>query len=150
MVEDERRPTTAPVEVVETSTLPLSGPSVEAPAGIAIKPLRTDPETGDATWLTAVAPGWRAEQVERHPTVEEVFALRGDIFLGPPGEMTAGCYFWRPPLVKHGPMVSRNGLYTFSRSKGGSLAVEWWDEEGAPELLDAHLAGAPVADLPHL
>jgi hypothetical protein len=113
MVEEPRPPANAPVEVVDTTPLAFSPPRLEAPAGIAVKPLRSDPETGDRTWLTGVPPAWRAEQVEHHPTVEEVYVLRGDIFLGPPGEMTAGCYFWRPPFVKHGPMVSRNGLYTF-------------------------------------
>jgi hypothetical protein len=150
MVEDPRPPTDEPVEIIDTTPLEFSPLRVEAPAGLAWKPLRTDPLTGDGTWLTGVPPGWRAEQVEHHPIVEEVYVLRGDLFLGPPGEMTPGCYFWRPPWIKHGPMVSQNGFYTFSRSKGGQLEVEWWDEEGAPEMLAAYLADKPAADLPRL
>jgi hypothetical protein len=150
MADASRPPTAAPIEVIDTTKLSWTNSPLKTPPGIARKPLHTDPETGDNTWLSGVVPGWRAEQVERHPTVEEVFALRGDMFLGPPGEMTAGCYFWRPPLIKHGPMVTRNGFFAFSRSHEGALEVEWWDEEGAPEMLDAHLAREPVGDLPLL
>jgi hypothetical protein len=70
------------------------------------------------------------QRAEIHPTVEESLTLRGDILLGSLGAMTPGCYFWRPPMVPHGPMYSRTGAEFFFRTKGGALEVAY---ETVPE-----------------
>jgi hypothetical protein len=102
----------------------------EVPAGLVNKRLRDDPDTGERTWVAACPPGWMEERAEVHPTVEESLTLRGDILLGSRGAMTPGCYFWRPPMVPHGPMYSRTGAEFFFRTKGGALEVAY---ETVPE-----------------
>lgn len=102
------------------------------PAGLVNKRLRDDPVNGDRTWIAACPPGWVEERAEVHPTVEESVTLRGEILLGTSGVMTPGCYFWRPPMVPHGPMYSRTGAEFFFRTKGGALEVDYqtvpeWD-----------------------
>ncbi len=61
---------------------------------------------------------------EIHSTVEEAFLIRGDVLVGTRGEMGPGSYFWRPGLIEHGPMASRNGTLFFFRTKLGGLDLE--------------------------
>lgn len=103
------------------------------PAGLVNKRLRDDPTTGDRTWLAACPPGWLEDRAEVHPTVEESLKLRGESLLGRRGFSTPGCYFWRPPMVPHGPLYARTGCEWFFRTKGGTLDVTYesvaeWDE----------------------
>jgi hypothetical protein len=125
---------------VDTSTLRYrpSGRHAEIPPGIVNKLLRVDPATGDETWLAAVAPEWMESRAEIHPTVEECFMIRGDILLGTRGVMGPGSYFWRPPMVRHGPMYSRTGGLFFFRSKGGRLGVDYEDVPGWQEVVEAY------------
>jgi hypothetical protein len=147
--EDPAPPTGERAEVVDSTTMPYFGPtSSGAPAGIVIKLLHRDEATGDMTWLSAAVPGWEASQVERHPTVEESFVYKGDILLGTLGVMTPGCYFWRPPNVEHGPMITRNGKISIARTKGGSLETTWWDLPGWERIIDDYMSREPFFPVP--
>lgn len=147
MLEEARPPTGGPVEIVDSTALPFRDRTLpEVPPGLIVKPLRIDPETGDRTWLAGVAPGWEERRAEIHPTVEEAFVLRGDGLLGTRGEIAAGSYFWRPPDVRHGPMVTRGGQLVFFRTKGGGIDVTYEDVPGWEQLVRAYLAKRPFAD----
>jgi Domain of unknown function (DUF4437) len=145
MVEPEAPPSEDAVEVTDTSTMRWSAPGLDAdvPPGIVIKLLRVDPDTGDWTWVAGVAPGWQEERAEIHPTVEECLMLRGDILLGTRGTMTAGSYFWRPGMVEHGPMFSRDGGLFFFRTKGGSMDVTHVPVPGWKALVDEYVGREP-------
>ena len=139
MVEAPRTPAGGPLEIVDSTELPFRDRTLAAvPPGLIVKPLRVDPETGDRTWIAGVAPGWEEHRAEIHPTVEEAFVLRGDGLLGERGELTAGCYFWRPPNVRHGPMVTVGGQLVFFRTKGGGIEVTYEDVPGWKALVDAY------------
>jgi hypothetical protein len=145
MVEPEAPASDEPVQVIDTSTMRWSAPDLDAdvPPGIVIKLLRVDPDSGDWTWVAAVAPGWQEERAEIHPTVEECLMLRGDVLLGARGVMTTGSYFWRPGMVEHGPMLSRDGGLFFFRTKGGSMDVTHVPVPGWKEMVDEYVAREP-------
>jgi hypothetical protein len=131
-------------EVVDTGTLRWADRSIAAvPPGLVIKRLRDDPDTGDRTWLAALAPGWTEERAEIHPTVEEAFLIRGDGLLGQRGEMSSGCYFWRPPMVLHGPMTTRGGQLVFFRTKGGTISVTYETVPDWQRMVDDYVAREP-------
>jgi hypothetical protein len=111
--------------------------------GLVIKKLRVDPETGDWTWLAASAPNRVTPRAEIHPTVEEAFLIRGDCLLGGRGEMTPGSYFWRPGMVRHGPLATRKGTFFFFRTKGGGLQTTYEDVPGWEEDVRAYRAAEP-------
>jgi len=135
----------AGVEVVDTNEQRLEDHGVEGvPPGLVIKLLRVDEEKGDWTWICAGPPGWREDRAEIHPTVEEALVLRGDVLLGERGEMTAGSYFWRPPMVRHGPMYSRGGNLIFFRTKGGGMEVSYESVPGWRELVEAYRDREPL------
>ena len=140
----EDGPGSGPLIVVDADLLPWIDPTVPVPPGIAVKYLRVDPATGEATWLAAVVPGWLAPQAETHPCVEECFMLQGDILDGPFGDMTPGDYFWRPPHIEHGPMMSRSGALFLTRARGGPMTVDWYDVPGAAQLIADYAAARPV------
>jgi hypothetical protein len=146
MVEPERPgDPDARVEVVDQAQIAwhMPGPNPDRALGIAIKLFREDPLTKDWTWVSAVVPGWLSRRAEVHPTVEECFMLRGDILLGTRGVMHAGSYFWRPALVEHGPMYSRDGAFFFFRTKGGSLTTTFVDVPGWEQQVERYAAGVP-------
>jgi hypothetical protein len=116
----------------------------EVPAGLVNKRLRDDPATGERTWVAACPPGWMETRAEVHPTVEESLTLRGDILLGRRGGMTPGCYFWRPPMVPHGPMYSRGGAEFFFRTKGGTLDVDYETVADWDALVEEYQAQEPL------
>jgi len=135
--------------VMDTEELRWEDRSIAAvPPGLTIKRLRVDAETGERTWLAACVPGWCEDRAEIHPTVEEAFLVRGDTLLGERGEMSPGCYFWRPPLVRHGPMTTRDGCLVFFRTKGGGLEVEYEDVPGWRDLVASYLARRPYFAAP--
>jgi quercetin dioxygenase-like cupin family protein len=137
------------VLVVDTEELRWEERSIAAvPPGLTIKRLRVDEETGERTWLAACVPGWCEDRAEIHPTVEEAFLIRGDTLLGERGEMSPGCYFWRPPLVRHGPMTTRDGCLVFFRTKGGGLEVEYEDVPGWSALVADYVARRPYFAAP--
>ena len=107
-------------------------------------PLRTDPDTGEATWLLGAAPIRHGRLPERHPVTEETFVIDG-WSIGPLGSMGPGAYFCRPPDIWHGPFgTPASGKLNIVRSIGGPLSTEYddgnavddfdWDPEYRPEL----------------
>jgi ChrR-like protein with cupin domain len=132
-------------EVIDTNERRLEDHGVEGvPPGLVIKLLRVDEEKGDWTWICAGPPGWREDRAEIHPTVEEALVLRGDVLLGERGEMRPGSYFWRPPMVRHGPMYSRGGNLIFFRTKGGGMEVTYEEVPGWRALVEDYRSREPL------
>lgn len=145
MIEAEAADSEEPVSVIDTTEGRWQPPGLDAdvPPGILIKLLRVDPVAQDWTWVAATVPGWEERRAEIHPTVEECLMLRGDILLGERGVMTAGSYFWRPPMVHHGPMFCRNGGLFFFRTKGGGMDVTWEEVSNWRGLVSAYVEQEP-------
>jgi len=108
----------------------------EFPVGAGRKLLYTDPRTGDTSWILGTMPLRWAARPERHPVVEEMYLLSGEVH-GNCGVMRPGAYFWRPPNEEHGPYGSLTGNLYFFRTKGGPLTTDyvdsstkftWWPE----------------------
>lgn len=97
------------------------------PAGAGRKWLRRDPVGGEQTWILGTMPLRSGRRSEKHPVVEEMFLLSGEL-VGNLGVMHAGAYFWRPPEVWHGPYGSRTGNLTLFRTKGGPLTTVFTEE----------------------
>ena len=82
--------------------------------------------------------------LEKHPYVEEMYQLDGEISTNV-GVMRRGAYFWRPPQVSHGPIASRPGFLALFRSNGGARSTDWsaeeypvvWDAPSRPVLPDS-------------
>ena len=68
-------------------------------AGVSVKALRRDAETGGSTALVRLEAGARFP-AHNHPAGEEVFVLEGDVLIGP-DRLTAGDYLYTPPNGKH-------------------------------------------------
>jgi Domain of unknown function (DUF4437) len=117
-----------------------------------IRRLRSDPDTNEITYITATIPYWQESQPERHPVIQEIFCLAGEI-AGPQGIMRAGAYVWRPANITHGPYGSVTGAVFLFRSHGGPQSTEHdppvplrFDPPHRPVLPDELLsAGAPAA-----
>lgn len=103
----------------------VNSPEIAA-SGSRKKLLRTDPVTGDQTWIMGVIPSYREKKVESHPVVQECYIVSGEL-AGNYGLMTAGSYFWRPPQVLHGPYGTKTGSIILSRTIGGRLIVDYYD-----------------------
>ena len=88
-----------------------------------IRRLRSDPVTGEITYVTAVMPYFQESQPERHPVIQEIFVLAGEV-AGPQGTMRAGSYVWRPENKTHGPYGSTTGAVFLFRSHGGPQSTE--------------------------
>jgi hypothetical protein len=98
------------------------------PIGAGRKWLRRDPLTADETWILGTLPLRHGRRPEKHPVVEEMYLISGEL-IGPQGIMRPGAYFWRPPEAWHGPYGSKTGnLYLF-RTVGGPLSTVYTDEE---------------------
>ena len=125
--------------------------------GISRKNLRTDPETGERSFLSLVLPqaipqGNKGPQ-ETHPIVEEAYLIAGSL-TGPQGTMHPGAYFWRPPHIKHGPYGARWGSVSLIRFVGGRHVNVWSTEEAgfdfaAPYRPDLPPRLAHLADIPY-
>ena len=93
------------------------------PSGTVHKTLFLDPDTEERTWLIGLMPYWHSPMIEKHPVVEEEFAVLGDICF-PNGVMRDGGYFWRPPGIEHGPFGTWGGTLHLCRCKGGPFSAE--------------------------
>jgi hypothetical protein len=145
MIDDPAPASDEPILVADTGEMRWVASSIAAvPPGLVNKRLRQDPESGERTWVAACPPGWMEERAEIHPTVEEALMLTGDLLLGTRGSMTPGCYFWRPPMVPHGPMYTRGGAQFFFRTKGGTLEVDYEDVPEWDRMLDAYRDEQPL------
>jgi hypothetical protein len=123
------------------------------------KNLRLAPDGTCRTYLLAGLPqGFPesgTEALERHPHVEEMFMIAGDMPCSL-GVMRAGAYFWRPPGIWHGADCTVNGFLLFARTPGSNQTIsEWSDEPHAvrfdpehdPQLPNELIhAGAPIDD----
>lgn len=103
--------------------------------GVAIKPLRTDPYTGEVSFLYCspphrVPPGMAKPQWT-HPMVEELYVIEGDYVWGDVGRMQRGGYVWWRENVYHGPAGTDTGYNLFVRTIGGPL-VNHFDTEKKP------------------
>jgi len=150
MIDEPQSDDEESVQITDTNELRWVASALAAvPPGLVNKRLRQDPRTGDRTWVASCVPGWMEERAELHPTVEEALMLSGDLVLGTRGAMTPGCYFWRPPMVPHGPMYSRDGAQFFFRTKGGTLEVDYETVPGWAGIVDAYRGeDAPYAGWP--
>lgn len=104
-----------------------------------IRQMRADPNTGEMTYITACIPYWRESQAERHPVIQEIFCLAGEV-AGPQGIMRAGGYIWRPENKTHGPYGSTTGAVFFFRSHGGPQRTE----HDPPSVFSFERPHAPV------
>jgi quercetin dioxygenase-like cupin family protein len=98
------------------------------PPGAGRKFLRRDPHDGEETWLLGTMPLRWGQRPEKHPVVEEMYLLSGEL-VGPLGVMQAGSYFWRPPEEWHGPFGSQTGNLMLFRTKGGPLSTVYTEHE---------------------
>lgn len=98
------------------------------PPGAGRKWLRRDPVTGDDTWVLGTMPLRSGRRAEKHPVVEEMFLLSGELH-GHLGTMRPGAYFWRPPEEWHGPFGSLTGNLFLFRTVGGPLSTVYRDDE---------------------
>ncbi|MFW6197855.1 MAG: cupin domain-containing protein [Myxococcota bacterium] len=113
------------------------------PPGAGRKFLRRDPHDGEETWVLGTMPLRWGHRREKHPVVEEMYLLSGEL-VGHRGRMHAGSYFWRPPDEWHGPFGSPTGNLMLFRTKGGPLSTVYeenvvpfdWDQPYRPILPD--------------
>ncbi len=101
--------------------------------GVAIKPLRTDPYTGEVSFLYCspphrMPPGMAKPQWT-HPMVEEIYVLEGDYVLADAGRMRPGGYCWWRENVYHGPAGTDTGYNLFVRTIGGPLVNHFLTEK---------------------
>lgn len=98
------------------------------PPGAGRKFLRRDPHDGEETWLLGTMPLRSGRRPEKHPVVEEMYLVSGEL-VSPLGVMQPGAYFWRPPEEWHGPFGSKTGNLFLFRTKGGPLSTVYTDHE---------------------
>lgn len=113
------------------------------------KILRLAPDGSCRTYLLAGLPEGSPESgtepLERHPHVEEMFMVAGDMSCSL-GVMRAGAYFWRPPMIWHGADCTLNGFLLFMRTPGTNRTVsEWSAEPHVVTLTPAHRPQLPDA-----
>ena len=114
--------------------------------GVAIKPLRTDPYTGETSFLYCspphrVPPGMAKPQWT-HPMVEELYTLEGEYTWADLGVMRRGGYCWWRENVYHGPSGTETGYNLFVRTVDGPLVNHFatvkqpfsWTPEHRPAL----------------
>ena len=127
--------------------LTASEPSEDYRAGVMVKMLRCDPETGATTHLAGLMPGWFMPGQEVHPVFEENYCLSGDVHIadvaGAPGyTMLPGTYLARPPGIAHGPIASKNGNVNLIFAHG-RLEIDYVTHPKADHLIRRHLEGFP-------
>lgn len=134
-----------------TWDLALNDPNLRH-LGIGRKNLRTDPVSGERTFLSLILPQAIPTEnkgpQEIHPVVEEAYLIAGST-TGPHGTMYPGGYFWRPPGIAHGPFGARWGSVTLIRFVGGKH-VNIWTENEAPFSFEAPYRPVLPPALAHL
>ena len=135
------------LEHLQARDMPWGSATDATVAGSSVgrKLLRPDSAAGERTWMLKIETEpdkpFEIRGLEKHPCVEEMFLLDGDIAM-PAGVMAPGAYFWRPAKVVHGPMGTRDGFFGFFRAKEGRFSTEWaeagsdipWDATYDPVL----------------
>ena len=101
--------------------------------GVAIKPLRTDPDTGEVSFLYCSpphrVPAGMMKPQWTHPMVEELYVLEGEYTWADLGVMRKGGYAWWRENVYHGPSGTETGYNLFVRTIGGPLVNEFATEK---------------------
>jgi hypothetical protein len=104
-------------------------------AGVAIKPLREDPDTGEVSFLYCSPPHRVPPDMAKpqwtHPMVEELYCIDGDYVWGDCGRMGPGGYAWWREDIYHGPSGTDTGYHLFVRTVNGPL-VNIFDDEKKP------------------
>ena len=135
------------IERVATSDTDWIGASDPKVASERVQRLVLKPDSldGDRSWLLRIDATddepFQVDGVERHPCVEEMLLLDGSLVMTC-GLMRQGAYFWRPPMIAHGPMGTKHGFVGLFRAKEGSFSTEWsaadqslpWDAAYDPVL----------------
>ena len=116
--------------------------------GVAIKPLREDPYTGEVSFLYCSPPHRVPPNMAKpqwtHSMVEELYCLEGEYVWGDCGRMGPGGYCWWREGVYHGPAGTDTGYNLFVRTVNGPLDNTFasekkpftWDPEFNPQLPD--------------
>jgi hypothetical protein len=100
--------------------------TVGPPAGLYIKLLHRDPETGFYTRLIRGDDGWPEHRLAHHPCYEEAYCLNGHMDYNF-GSFDPGDYFFRPALIKHGHFSLSGGCEWILRSDGE--LINWYTTE---------------------
>jgi len=94
-------------------------------AGVAIKPLRADPDTGETSFLyTSPAhrvPKGMLKPMWTHSMIEEIYCIDGEYVWGDCGVMGPGGYVWWREGVWHGPAGTVAGYNLWVRTVNGPL-----------------------------
>jgi len=94
-------------------------------AGVAIKALRTDPDTGETSFLYSSAahriPPHGKKPRWTHSMVEEIFVLDGEYVFADAGVMGPGGYVWWREFVYQGPSGSIPGFNLWIRTVNGPM-----------------------------
>jgi hypothetical protein len=94
-------------------------------AGVAIKPLRTDPDTGESSFLyTSPAhrvPKGMLKPKWTHSMIEEIYCIDGEYVWGDCGVMGPGGYVWWRENEWHGPAGTVAGYNLWVRTVNGPL-----------------------------
>jgi len=121
--------------------------------GVAIKPLRTDPYTGEVSFLYCSPPHRVPPNMSKpqwtHPMVEEIYALEGDYVWADLGRMGPGGYCWWREHVYHGPSGTDTGYNLFVRTIGGPLVNIFATEKKPFTWEPAHRPVLPPALQPY-
>lgn len=115
------------IEQINTFDMPWDDSLVDPQLakGVAIKPLRTDPYTGETSFLYSTAPhripkgGLKPKW--SHSMIEEIFCIDGEYVWGDCGVMGPGGYVWWREHVYHGPSGSIAGYNLWVRTVNGPM-----------------------------
>ena len=113
-------------------------PKNEIPAGLKVKYIRTDPETGAYTLMCYQPPTWRDRKLEVHDTWEELILLEGDYQMGLAGMVTGGTYIFRQGHIPHGPQATRYGSVWFGRGEK-EINFDYQEVDWADGMIEKYL-----------
>ena len=115
------------ITVHDTEAMTYDPVIVDGPAaGLYIKLLHRDPDTGFYTRLILGDDGWPEHRVAHHPCYEEAYALNGHMDYNF-GSFDPDDYFFRPALIKHGHFTLEGGCEWLLRSDGE--LINWYTTE---------------------
>lgn len=122
-------------------------PKDEIPAGLKVKYIRTDPETGAYTLMCYQPPTWRDRKLEVHDTWEELILLEGDYQMGLAGMVTGGTYIFRQGHIPHGPQATRYGSVWFGRGEK-EINFDYQEVDWADGMIEKYMNSDSVVGQP--